>query len=69
MKTLCFCKYISANINDISQTQTYLFVANGEFTLCLLVVIDKVLQLLDCIIGSDSSAELDIGLGILVTRL
>lgn len=48
---------------------TNLFITNGEFTLSLFVSIGKGLELLDGLALQDFNAELDVGLGVLVTRL
>jgi len=49
--------------------RTNLLISNGELALGLLIVIGKVLELLDSFVLGDSDAELDVGLGVLVTRL
>lgn len=50
-------------------SSSYLLVADGEFPLCLLVLLRKCLELLDRLCLRDCNAEFDIGLGILMTGL
>lgn len=51
------------------RSSSYLLVTDGEFPLCLLVLLRKCLELLDGLCLRDRNAELDIGLGILMTGL
>jgi len=69
MKTLCFCVHQQESTIYTIQAMTYLFVSNSELALRLLVVVGKVLELLNRIVRGDSDAKLDVGLGVLVTRL
>lgn len=47
----------------------YLFVADGELSLCLLVVLREGLQVLDGLAREDGDGELDVRLGVLVAGL
>ena len=69
MKTLCFFGCVSQIWPCKTISPAYLFVANGEFALGFLIVGCKFLQFLDCIVVHDRHTELDVALGILVTRL
>jgi hypothetical protein len=62
-------KVVSRWIHMSGHSNAYLLIANGEFALGLLVGIGKSLELLDRLALQDLNAELDVALGVLVTRL
>jgi len=70
MNTLCsYTGRSICNLKSRPSYQTDLFVADGKFSLCLLVVLGKRLELLNWLALHDFDAELYIAFRVFVARL